>query len=194
MAKLERENEDLLRERDDLKRQLEGLQCEKTSLGHKLAKKEGDYNEALAKVARLQHTEATFRDIILDKAGTQKVSDTEIRDFFLAVRQKTQAISNNRAYDIYQDACIPRKATTEVANFYDSWRNYSIKERRQRMMSKIFDQLGTYILDYRCFGLEGHLIRDKGVENDIEHQLCLFEKHLEEGIGKSLPYFLFYSK
>ncbi len=100
--------------------------------------KDAELQEAHAKLAEAQEKETALRKMILDKAGTQRVSDEEVKDSFVAIRQKVQAIARSSAFDVEQRPRITGYYDRKLVDFYEEWESLTAKDRKSRLRAKIF--------------------------------------------------------
>ncbi len=118
--------------------------------------KDAELQEAHAKLAEAQEKETALRKMILDKAGTQRVSDEEVKVSFVAIRQKLQAIARSSAFDVEQRPRITGYYDRKLVDFYEEWESLTAKDRKSRLRAKIFGLLQEFILEQRDFGLSGY--------------------------------------
>lgn len=166
---------------------------EKNQLGtQQLAEAEKLLSRTRADLKHLQEKESRFRDIILDKAGVQKVSDDEVRDAFLKVRQRVQGIMKT-AY--FGDLSIDKSQIADLSNDNSKLQFYrkmdtlgTRKDRSLRARAKIFSMLYFRILSAPCFNISGPRIALKFGKDidpaDLEDRLVDFEEALEQSKGE----------
>ncbi|KAK3291636.1 uncharacterized protein B0H64DRAFT_409635 [Chaetomium fimeti] len=175
----------LQRELDAVKRELAIAQRKNLGL-------EGQLRENQEQVNKLRGKEAMFRTIILDQAGVQKISDDEILQGFLKLRQDIQKLSRSPSYVVDTNPVLatgPQGTTSSLASFYraSAWGTLGLVDRRLRMRAKIFDVLHFHILGYNCFGLQGFQTNEAGVLGQVEPGLRRFEYTLTElGVSENV--------
>ncbi|KFA51339.1 hypothetical protein S40293_10817 [Stachybotrys chartarum IBT 40293] len=118
--------------------QLHTIIQQNESLAKDLAEKNDRFRETYTQLLMAREKETVMRAILLENTSTNRVNDDEIKDKFLSIRQKAQAISNSSAYDLEMlDPTV--------------WGHLTIKDRRNRMMSHIFNLLQYRIFDTKVF-------------------------------------------
>lgn len=142
-------------------------------------------------VNKLRGKEAMFRTIILDQAGVQKISDDEILQGFLKLRQDIQKLSRSASYLVDTNPTITaaqQETTPSLTSFYReaTWGQLGLVDRRLRMRAKIFDELHFHILGYNCFGLQGFQSDVGALLGPVEPGLRRFEVILQDRGGKRL--------
>lgn len=114
----------------------------------------------------MRQNESRLRAILLDKAGTQKVSDQDVISRFLNIRWRIETITHVPIYLMDRVAKLLRKANSkEQFAFFDGkfWSQLTQDERTKRVIAKIFDFVNLSILDFQVFGAEGmQVVDDKG--------------------------------
>ncbi|OBT46344.1 hypothetical protein VE00_02779 [Pseudogymnoascus sp. WSF 3629] len=139
--------------------------------------------ESRSELARVKAKEVKLREIIVGKAGVQKVTDQEVIGVFVTLRQQVQALSRNSAYKLDVNPRLPFKSAQRMKTFYSLWKGaLSVKDLAMRMRAEIFYMLEDNILSVRCFGLhEGDGSREqlRGIDS-VERNLQRFEEILEE--------------
>jgi hypothetical protein len=175
-----------------LQRNLDAAQRDLDAAQQRLAGVESQLRNSQDEVKKLREKEAMFRTIILDQAGVQKVSDDEILQGFLKLRQDIQKISRNSCFLVEASNIIlsaQQMAEPFLESLYspEAWGKLSVGDRRLRMHAVIFHELFVSILGSDCFGLEES--KDKAHEGKprkgpIEPGLRRFERLLQERGGK----------
>ncbi len=186
---LHQQNSELQRELDGARRDLENI------VRHRTAGTEAQLRESQEEVKKLREKEAIFRTMILDQASVQDLSDNDILQGFLNLRQKVQKISRSSAYAVDTNPLLSAaldEAKPHIKKFYASvgWGVLSLADRRFRLLAKISDELYCHILDYPCFGLRAVHTSDGDVQGPIEPGLRRFESLLRERGGKQSNYTL----
>lgn len=152
---------------------------------------EAQLREHQEEVNKLRGKEAMFRTIILDQAGVQKISDDEILQGFLKLRQDVQKLSRSASYLVDTNPTIStaqEEATPSISSFYRAatWGQLGLVDRRLRVRAKIFDELHFHILGYNCFGLQGFQAEVGALTGPVEPGLRRFETILQDRGGKNL--------
>ena len=134
--------------------ELEQAKQENTALSADLESARNELQEAYAELASVRQSEAKLRGIVLAKVGTQRTSDVEVKDMFVSLRQKAQAVASSQAYDFMGG---PRRArgsfSKEMVKFYEAkdWGRLTPKDRKNRVMSGVFHILHANILGVAIF-------------------------------------------
>lgn len=141
--------------------------------------------EAQNQVQSLETKLNMFRNMIIDRTGTQEVTDREIADRFLSLRQQAQRIAHSKAYRVdRKDVALPSNPSEELVNFYNLWRTkLEPSELTLRFRGKVFEILNQMILDQRCFGLVG-------VADEFEKLLRNFEAKIEAAPNSTFRHLL----
>lgn len=137
-------------------------------------------------IKRLREKEGRFREIILDKAGTQKVSDHEVIIAFSTLRQQVQALVRNPAFNIDKSPYLPVAPSEDMKLFYALWKSsLSAKDLSLRTRGQIFSLLDNYVLSRPLFGLDRADTETKETKHyyDIELGLGQFEELLQAKNG-----------
>lgn len=106
----------------------------------------------------LKDSEAKLRDIILDKTGSQEVTDDDIRSSFLKLRRGVQDIvTKSKYFGEYKStkqklASMPKDSSK--MDFYDRLSRLERKDRALRVRSRVFRMLNGRILGAKHFGLK----------------------------------------
>ncbi|KAK3343435.1 hypothetical protein B0T25DRAFT_508243 [Lasiosphaeria hispida] len=147
----------LMDERNALADQNDGLQLELGSAHRQLQNTERQLQAAEEQVKKLRQEAATFRSIILEEAGTQKVSDEEVVSSFSKLRQATQKLSRLFPLNDKPSLSDKHQERAEVTEFYNParWGSLSTKDQGLLIRAKIFEILYDRILVGACFGLDG---------------------------------------
>ncbi|KAH7261554.1 hypothetical protein BKA59DRAFT_386063, partial [Fusarium tricinctum] len=76
--------------------------------------------EAQNQVQGLETKLNIFRNIIIDRTRTQEVTNREITDRFLSLRQQAQRIAHSKAYRVdRKEVALPSNPSEELDNFYN---------------------------------------------------------------------------
>lgn len=137
-------------ERDELSSRLKTLQGDLTAKDKQLGERQGE-------IQRLLQQTSKFRDIFLDTAGDQKISDDEIIRVFLRVRQSTLSVAKSNVLCVDQRPMLEGDASQQAKVFYGNgkWESWEHKDRELHVRKELFEMLHHYILDTACFGIEG---------------------------------------
>ncbi|CAH0033346.1 unnamed protein product, partial [Clonostachys rhizophaga] len=148
--------------------QLDRLIQQNEFLTKELVKRDNDLRKTHMQLSTAKEKGTKLRAILLEKTNFDRVSDHEIKDKFLSIRQKAQAISRSSTYDLSMlDPAI--------------WGHLTVQDRKNIIMSGIFDLLQCYILNSRVF-CQYQLLYDQPDPNpryDIEVALSDIETILE---------------
>jgi len=133
----------------------------------------------------LQQENEKLHDIVLNQAGTQKVSDDEIVQHFLKIRQSLQKLARNSSFSLDGELVVLEAIEDNaMAEFYDeaNWGHLSVRDRAYRVRAKIFEMLNCNILSNQSFGSSG--IDSEGV---IENGLQRLENSLKKRKRRCQP-------
>ncbi|KAK4143974.1 uncharacterized protein C8A04DRAFT_11869 [Dichotomopilus funicola] len=185
LAELEDESNVLNNRNNELQRELDEARRELQTVRRRMAGMEGQLHESQEEVKKLRGKEAMFRTIILDQAGVQEISDNDILQGFLNMRQNVQKISRSSAYAVDTDPLLSatlEAAAPSVKKFYASaaWGMLGVADRRLRLRAKIFNELYAQILNSKCFGLLEVHTSDGDTKGPVEPGLRRFESMLKE--------------
>jgi uncharacterized protein (UPF0335 family) len=146
----------LQKEKELLSEEAANVHHENKTLRTTLEQKNKELRHLQDEIVRMREKESALRTIILNKAGNQKVSDKEVKDMFLFLRQRVQIISSSGAFDVNRPLRFNLDDRRQ-ARFYDTkvWRNLSAGDRANRLKSHIFFKLHFHILDAKLFGMTG---------------------------------------
>lgn len=178
---LQTENQDLSNEIMKLKTRLQTETAEVQRLTQIDANSKSE-------LAHLKAKEVALREMIVGKAGAQKITDPEVVTAFSVMRQQVQALGRNSTYQLERKhLTLSPKISPRMKAFYGLWHqgHLSPKDLALRMRAEIFTLLYDRILNINCFGLHvgGNMDeRYKGF-NEVERQLRRFEEILEKGRG-----------
>lgn len=169
--------------------ELERAKEENATMSASLEAARKELLDARIELSNARQNESKLRSIILEKAGSQKVSDVEVRDKFVSLRQKAQAIANSQAYDVENG---PRRArgsmTPEMAAFYEvkAWSRLTPKDRKNLVMSHMFHMIHSYVLDRAIFSalVAEYIMPDEADQSNVEPTLRRFEKLMEVNGGE----------
>ncbi|KAH7316964.1 hypothetical protein B0I35DRAFT_434311 [Stachybotrys elegans] len=132
----------------------------------KLAEKDDELRKIYMQLAAAKEKETKMRAIVLENTSINRVSDGEIRDKFLSIRQKAQAICNSSTYDV------------QLGNA-TIWGELTAKDRRNRMMSRIFELLQHYMLSRKVYCEYELAYENPDPRHDIEENLGYIETLFE---------------
>ncbi len=111
--------------------------------------------------------------------------DGEVIAIFSAIRQKAQVIASKLMYDLKRISQVSSiRDGKDMAEFYDieEWKKLTVKDHKDRAMSKIFDMLQALVLDCQSFGLQNHALGEDG--KSINTELGRLERLLEAHKGE----------
>lgn len=111
------------------------------------------YNESRIEVDKLKKEKNDLRNVILGQAGTEKISDEEIKSKFTSIRQKIQAITYSKAFRLGRSISVSSQCHPEVHKFWDSWNTLSTNDRAFIMRGKIFALVVDHVLGQNLFGI-----------------------------------------
>ncbi|KAG6058641.1 hypothetical protein E4U17_007812 [Claviceps sp. LM77 group G4] len=136
-----------------------GLRSELQSLKKQLQQQKADSQETVAELTTtiqgLDEDKRKLREVILGNALRPKISDDEIRQRFVNIRQQIQAVVNNLAYDKTR-TFMPRAAGNEsVLRIHQEYNSYSPEDRIFLMRSTVYDIIRHFIFGRDTFGLAG---------------------------------------
>ncbi|KEY71212.1 hypothetical protein S7711_10563 [Stachybotrys chartarum IBT 7711] len=136
------------------------LELEKQNYAQQLAHAQEKLHHKLEDLKILEEKEFKFRNIILDKAGTQKIGDSEVITAFVNVRQRAQGIIQSTCFHnfVVDKSLLPsgNGRSDTVMRFYRTLDGLTKKkDRLLRGRSIIFRLLLNNILDENCFGIYG---------------------------------------
>jgi len=139
-------------------------------------------------VDKTQQKEHALRKIILDKAGSEKVSDQTMVSKFIGIRQKIQNIARLHHYHMDQPL-LEKMEDPAVARFFEEepWGWLTTGDRINRVRSMIFRIIRANFFNTPLFGLDVCVTEDTlaGQDVDVESGLRVFENLLKERKGKS---------
>jgi hypothetical protein len=142
--------------------------------------------EQKLELAHLKEKEVTFRDIIISKAGSQKITEEEVITAYSVLRQQVQALARNPAYQVEKAPSVPLSSSSKMKHFYAIWKKgLSSKDLGFRIRAQIFSLLDQNILGKCCFGLDIDATQNpqfKGYR-EIERSLQDFEDILAKSKG-----------
>ncbi|KAG5957341.1 hypothetical protein E4U57_001856, partial [Claviceps arundinis] len=155
----------------------EGLRSELQSLKEQLHQQKADSQEKVAglttMIQGLDEDKRKLREVILGNALRPKISDDDIRQRFLNIRQQIQAVVNNSACDKTR-RFIPRASGNEHEfRRYQQYNSYSPEDRVFFLRSTVYQIVFHYILSRDAFGLTG----------SVQPLQCNQEAHLDQFLG-----------
>jgi hypothetical protein len=133
---------------------------------------------------RLEMKEVQFRDIIINNAATQQITDQDVIQAFSELRQMVQQLAKSPVFDlVHVPFQAPPDATQAAKHFYAGLRNLSPQDIGLRLRAQIWDILYKHVFMRPIFGLlVPGFSKDKklGELRDIEAGLVKFEDFLLE--------------
>lgn len=181
-------------EKGCLRAELNNVARQNIVLTERVKSLEKELLDAHYELDKVRKKETALRTIVLDKTGAQRVSDQEVKDMFVSIRQKALAIANCSVYDFERvpERTPQRAKDREMAMFYDTktWKGLTVKDRKNRVMAKIFDILHLNILNFKAFSavmpqyIDTDPTNKNGTKTGIESGLRRFETILEINDGQ----------
>ncbi|KAK3326053.1 hypothetical protein B0H66DRAFT_530059 [Apodospora peruviana] len=187
---LDNEKNALGADNSDLRRRLDGAVA-------KLQRTEGQLRGAQDEIQKIRKESAVFRNIIMDQATTQKVSDYEVVQGFRDLYQSIQKLARSPSYALNDreapDLAPHHQERADMVDFYGmaGWGGLSAKDRGLRMRAEFFRILYDRILANNCFGLDGfekdkvagHIAGLGTVEPGLQRfERLLKEKHISDSV------------
>jgi sugar-specific transcriptional regulator TrmB len=145
-------------------------------LNSQLKEKDRKLGHARQETMKLRQKQDSLRAMILDKSGNEKVSDEQVKEMFLRLRQRIQGIVNRYYNDVSQ-----------ILEETDALFNHSLRklpttrDRKDHVRAKIFETLDNRILSYPCLGISGFELESCSVDKG----LAQFESALRSNNGKN---------
>ncbi|KAG6302022.1 hypothetical protein E4U09_004027 [Claviceps aff. purpurea] len=135
------------------------LGSELQSLKEQLQQQKSDSQEKVAELTTtiqgLDEDKRKLREVILGNALRHEVSDDDIRQRFVNIRQQIQAVVNNPAYDKTR-RFMPGTAENESEfRFHQQYNSYSPEDRIFLMRSRVYQILCHFVFSRDAFGLAG---------------------------------------
>ncbi|KAG6121305.1 hypothetical protein E4U13_005033 [Claviceps humidiphila] len=156
-----------------------GLRSELQSLKKQLHQQKADSQEKVAglvtTIQELNEDKRKLRGVILDNALHVRptISDDEIRQRFLNIRQQIQAVVNNPAYDKTRKF-MPRTARNDLElRLYQQYNSYSPEDRVFFLRAIVYRIICRFVLSKDAFGLTG----------SVQCLQCNQEAHLDQFLG-----------
>ncbi|KAG5977076.1 hypothetical protein E4U56_000480 [Claviceps arundinis] len=156
-----------------------GLGSELQSLKKQLHQQKADSQEKVAglvtTIQELNEDKRKLRGVILDNALHVRptISDDEIRQRFLNIRQQIQAVVNNPAYDKTRKF-MPRTARNDLElRLYQQYNSYSPEDRVFFLRAIVYRIICRFVLSKDAFGLTG----------SVQCLQCNQEAHLDQFLG-----------
>lgn len=162
----------------------------------RLAEAEAKLSRSQADLKHLQEKESRFRSIILDKSGSQSISDADIIDAFVKLRQKAQGVLKKEYFGqmAVNKSILSRYGKDHHARTFLA-KIDSYPARKDRVLyarARVFRLLNTYIFQLNTFGVVGLPLKTKRKENvcqQMEDYLSSIEDFMkdEDGEDSSRP-------
>ncbi|KAG5948549.1 hypothetical protein E4U60_001462 [Claviceps pazoutovae] len=171
-SELESLKEKLHQEKADSQKRVEQLETKSTeakdlrselqSLKDQLQQQKADSQEKVAglttTIQGLGEDKRKLREVILGNTLRHEVSDDDIRQRFVNIRQQIQAVVNNPAYDKTRNF-MPRAAGNESEfRVHQQYNSYSLEDRIFLMRSRVYEIICHFILNRDAFGLAGPVL------------------------------------
>lgn len=197
IMELERENEVLARSNADFKAGLNQMNRESQNYQFSLQADLEGKNKIIIQqkeriyslqdeVDKIHKKEVTLRQIVLDKAGNEKVSDQAMISKFAALRHKIHNLARHRHYQMDQSPSKQKMNNSGAVGFFGekTWGCLTTEDRINRVRSEMFDIIHTQILNGRMFGVEGPVAANDS-STPVASELRRFENVLYDNRGKS---------
>ncbi|KAG6281373.1 hypothetical protein E4U48_007015 [Claviceps purpurea] len=158
----------------------EGLRSELQSLKEQLEQQKSDSQEKVAvltkTIQRLEEDKRKLRGVIPGNALRHKVSDDEIRQRFVNIRKKIEAVVMHPAYDKTLDWIPPVSAKDYVINVCQNYNLCSLRDRVFFLRAAIYGIIDRCIFNRDAFGLAGCVSPlDCNQVAQLDESLCDFE-------------------
>ncbi|KAF2113916.1 hypothetical protein BDV96DRAFT_600671 [Lophiotrema nucula] len=132
-------------------------------------------------IANREKNEIKLRDIILENAANEKITDMEVRQAFLDFRQSVQQLAKSSMFQF--DEFVLSREDQKIrfkAEFYHNLPKLSTKDGRQRLQARVFDIIFSWVFGKPCFGLKRQSEERKRDAHlgKLEDWLGEFENHL----------------
>ncbi|KAG5965238.1 hypothetical protein E4U58_002895 [Claviceps cyperi] len=177
-------------------KEAEELRSEVQSLKEQLKQEKADGQDKVAgltlTIQGLSEDKSKLREVILGNALRHEISDDEIRQRFVNIRQQIQAVVNKPAYDKTRDL-MPRAAANDYEfRLRQQYNSYSPEGRVLFMRSIVYRIICHCILSTDIFGLAGSVPSPQfNQEAELDHFLGVFEGLLKTRKGAVVLYLLF---
>ncbi|KAG6141554.1 hypothetical protein E4U38_006672 [Claviceps purpurea] len=158
-----------------------GLRSELQSLKEQLQQEKVDRQDKVAVLTKTiqrldEDKKRKLREVNPGNALRHKISDDEIRQRFVNIRQKIQAVVNNPAYDKTRDLTYGAAADDFVISLYQRYNSYSLRDRVFVLRGVIYDIIRRCIFSRDAFGLAGCVSPlDYNQVAQLDQSLCDFE-------------------
>ncbi|KAG6035335.1 hypothetical protein E4U19_004812 [Claviceps sp. Clav32 group G5] len=134
-----------------------GLRSELQSLKEQLQHQKADNQEKVAElittIQGLGEDKRKLREVILGNALRHEVSDDEIRQRFVNIRQQIQAVVNNPALNKTRKFMPSAAGNSPMFRLYRDYNSYSPEDRVFLMRSAVYQIICHFILGRDAFGL-----------------------------------------
>ncbi|KAG6261196.1 hypothetical protein E4U49_004162 [Claviceps purpurea] len=156
-----------------------GLRSEVQSLKKQLQQQKADNQEKVAglttTIQGLDEDKRKLRGVILGNALRHEVSDDEIRQRFVNIRQQIQAVVNSTA-DKTRDFTSRAAVDDFEISLYQRYNSYSLRDRVFVLRGAIYEIIRRCIFSRDAFGLTGCVSPlDCNQEAQLDQSLCDFE-------------------
>ncbi|KAG6172016.1 hypothetical protein E4U11_006689 [Claviceps purpurea] len=136
-----------------------GLGSELHSLKEQLQQQKADSQEKVAglttTIQELGEDKRKLSEVILGNALRHEVSDDEIRQRFVNIRQQIQAVVNNPAYDKTRKFMLRAPLNESEFRLHQQYNSYSPGDRVFLMRSTVYQILCQFVFSRDAFGLAG---------------------------------------
>ncbi|KAG5935631.1 hypothetical protein E4U59_005508 [Claviceps monticola] len=124
-------------------------------------------------IQELDEDKRKLREVILGNTLRHKVSDDEIRQHFVNIRQQVQAVVSNPAYDKTRKFNPRAAGNISECRLYQQYNSYSPKDRILLMRSRVYQIICDFILNKDAFGIAGPVLPLQ----------CSWEAQLDQFLG-----------
>ncbi|KAG6068536.1 hypothetical protein E4U32_000361 [Claviceps aff. humidiphila group G2b] len=159
-----------------------GLRSELQSLREQLQRQKAisqeKVDELTTTIQRLDE-DKKLRKVILGNALRLTISDDEMRERFVNIRQQIHTIVNNRAYDNTREF-MPRDAAKDsMRSIHQRYNSYGLRDRVLYLRSMVYQIIFHHILRVDAFGLAGSVppleCNQEAPEAVLDRALGIFE-------------------
>ncbi|KAG5954123.1 hypothetical protein E4U57_004795 [Claviceps arundinis] len=136
-----------------------------------------------------------LRKVNLGNALRLTISDDEIRERFVNIRQQIHTLVNNRAYDKTREFMPHDAAKDCMLRIHQRYNSYGLRDRVLYLRSMVYQIIWHYILRVDAFGLAGSVppleCNQKAPEALLDGALGMFEGLLRTRKGAVVLFLLF---
>ncbi|KAG6210124.1 hypothetical protein E4U35_005968 [Claviceps purpurea] len=153
------DSQDKVQQLETKSSEAKGLGSELQSLKEQLQQQKADSQEKVAglttTIQGLDEDKRKLREVILGNALRHEVSDDDIRQRFVNIRQQIQAVVNNSAYDRTREFRPSAAGNDYEFRLYQQYNSYSPEDRVFLMRSAVYQILCHFVFSRDAFGLAG---------------------------------------